>query len=375
MPTILHTADVHLGRAWKGYGHLGDRLRELQWEGFETICRLAAERGTVALVIAGDLFEHPDPPSELVKRVCGLFKRLIHHGVGIVIAPGTHDAAGGTRSVYRESNLGGANVFLKPRLGENFRLERAGEALRFSGLAWDPQGTPEDYLSEYQPGHDGVPDVLVLHAEVGAKTGRRPKDLPADPGRLASTGADYVALGHRHKHREFRAEGRLWGAYPGTPFGLSFRLPELGPRSASLVTLEERDEPVIEEVPTVETQWLVHEMDLSRIGSQEEMLTAARCSACVHHLARFQLQGATEFTPNTTELSAALAGEFIHLEFEDSSLELAPTALESLGEEQSVRGIFARRMLSRLSESESARERAEITAAAREGFTALAEED
>jgi len=375
LPTILHTADVHLGRAWKGYAPVADRLRELQWESLETICRLAAERGAVALVIAGDLFERPDPPRALVDRVSGLFKRLSKQGVGVVIAPGTHDAAGAPQSVYRTGDLGGARVFLRPRLGESFLLERGGEAVSFSGLAWDPQGTPADYLDEYRPGHEGVPDVLVLHAQVGAMSGKRPKDLPAEPVRLAASGASYVALGHRHRHREFREAGSLWGAYPGTPFGLSFNAPELGPRSASLISLDGPLEPRISVLPAGETEWQVHGLDLGDICSQEELLAAARELVSDAHLVRLNLTGVADFTPDISDLRGALAGESLYLELEDSSLELAPGALEPLSEEHSVRGIFARRMLERLGDAGSADERVEIAAAIREGLGALAAED
>jgi DNA repair protein SbcD/Mre11 len=374
LPTILHTADVHLGRAWSGYEALAKRLGELHWEGFERVCRLSAERGAVALVIAGDLFERPDPPARLVDRVRGVFKRTIAEGVTVIVAPGTHDAACAPRSVYGSSNLGGARVFLEPRLGKRFVAERAGSSIAFSGLAWDPQGTPSDYLADYARGAGDVPEVLVLHGEVGSEGGRRRKDLPVEPQRLGEAGADYVALGHRHQVREFRTEGRLWGAYSGTPFGLSFKTPELGPRTACLVTVEAAQESTIENLASTEVQWLRLELDITDMASQDDLLAAVRDRASDSDLVRLVLGGSAAFPPDLAALRSALSGELLHLEVEDSSLEIAPGSLETLADEQSVRGIFARRMLDRLSASRSAQARAEVTAAIREGLSALAEE-
>jgi DNA repair exonuclease SbcCD nuclease subunit len=375
LPTILHTADVHLGRVWTDLGVVAQRLGELQWQCFEKVCRLAAERGAVALVIAGDLFERPDPPGKLVDRVRGLFKRLAGEGVAVIIAPGTHDPASSPRSVYRSEALGGARVFLRSRLGERFVAERAGARVAFAGLSWDPQATPRDFLADYDPADDAVPEVVVLHAEVGAKEGRRPKDLPVRPGRLAAAGAAYVALGHRHEHREFRSKGLLWGAYSGSPFGLSFRGADLGPRTACLVSLEEHGVAGIERLATTGVQWLRAELDLTEIASQEELLSQIGKLAGPERLVRLELRGAPAFALSTAEISARLADDFLFLEIEDSCLQVAVEGLEELAGEQSVRGIFARRMRKRLAATRSEASRAEVSMAVREGLRALSEEE
>ena len=71
-------------------------------------------------------------------------------GVAVIVAPGTHDTACSPRSVYRSARLGGTKVFLEPLLGERFRVRTPDGPLAFSGLAWDPQATPRDYLAAYQ---------------------------------------------------------------------------------------------------------------------------------------------------------------------------------------------------------------------------------
>jgi DNA repair exonuclease SbcCD nuclease subunit len=215
----------------------------------------------------------------------------------------------------------------------------------------------------------------VLHAEVGGRRGKRPRDLPATAEDLSTCDVDYVALGHRHEHREFKVSGALWGAYPGTPFGLSFRAPELDARSACLVTIEAGEEPRVERLPSSDALWMVRELDVDEIASPQELADAARGVLEGGRVVRLQLRGAARFPVDADALRAELAGELAHLEVEDSSVEIAIDSLGQLAEEQSVRGIFARRMLERLAAVDDGEARAEATAALREGLRALAEEE
>lgn len=375
MPAILHTADLHLGRAWDAPGLPAERLAERHWECFERLAALAVEHGALALVIAGDLFDQPRPATALVERVRGVFKRLAAEGVSAVLAPGTHDSVPGAGSLYASGALGEAHVFLGPRLGERFLVKRRDQQLAFQGLAWDPQGTPADFLSAYRRGAPDVPEVLVIHGEVGAAVGRRPQDLPAAAEQLAGAGADYVALGHRHRFDELRRGGRLWGAYPGTPFGLSFKDPELGPRGAALVDLGGSGGARVRRLPTTPVEWRLAEVDLGALASAAELAQAIAGQAGAERLLRCTLRGAPGFDFSVEELRAELSARFLHLEIEDSSVEVAPAALAELAAEPSVRGLFARRLAARLESARVGAERAEVLAALREGLRALAEQD
>jgi hypothetical protein len=59
---------------------------------------------------------------------------------------------------------------------------------------------------------------------------------------------------------------------------------------------------------------------------------------------------------------------------EDASVQVSGRILERLVSEQSVRGVFARRMQARLAAAKSPGEHAEASAAIREGLRALAED-
>jgi DNA repair protein SbcD/Mre11 len=377
LATILHTADLHLGRGWGSLGQDARSIQQLQWECFEKICRIATERGAVALVIAGDVFDVPDPGETLVKQVTGQFRRLATEGVSIIIAPGTHDAASHPATVYSTGHLGRAKVFTRPCIGETFKAERGGRRVNFSGLAWDPQNTEPDYLDAHKRSDSSIPEVLVLHADVGAKRGRRNKDLPATAQELAAADADYVALGHRHAYQEYRSDDdRLWGGYCGSPFGLSFRGAELGSRSASLVTFDESHRVSIEQVLTTSVEWTSPAIDISQTGNNLAVLELLRAEVSENRLCRIRLSGAADFRPEMAMLLREMAGTCLHFELEDESVELSEQFMDRLVQEQSVRGIFVRRMRERLNiKNLKPEDSREVKAGLLEGLRVLAEEE
>ncbi len=85
---ILHTSDWHLGKRL-------DRLsrHEEQAEVLDEICQIADRESVHAVIIAGDLFDGFNPPSESVDLLYKTMKRLADDGRRAVIAiAGNHDS-------------------------------------------------------------------------------------------------------------------------------------------------------------------------------------------------------------------------------------------------------------------------------------------
>jgi len=85
---ILHTADWHLGK------RLDDRSRmEEQQEVLQEICEVAEREEADAVLVAGDLFDTFNPPTEAVDLLYRTLKRLTADGRRPVIAiAGNHDS-------------------------------------------------------------------------------------------------------------------------------------------------------------------------------------------------------------------------------------------------------------------------------------------
>ncbi len=85
---ILHTADWHLGKKLEAHSRL-----EEQREVLSEICELADQYRVDAVVVAGDLFDTFNPPTEAVELLYSTLKRLSKNGERAVIAiAGNHDS-------------------------------------------------------------------------------------------------------------------------------------------------------------------------------------------------------------------------------------------------------------------------------------------
>ena len=91
MTTILHTADVHLDRAYSGAGMsptiASARRQELR-DGFRRFIDLALEIGADAVTIGGDLYEHERVTPDTANFIRQQLERL--GDVPALLAPGNH---------------------------------------------------------------------------------------------------------------------------------------------------------------------------------------------------------------------------------------------------------------------------------------------
>lgn len=85
---ILHTSDWHLGKRLEQFSRL-----EEQKEVLAEICAIADAEKVDAVIIAGDLFDTPNPPTPALELFYQTLKKLANNGQRAVIAiAGNHDS-------------------------------------------------------------------------------------------------------------------------------------------------------------------------------------------------------------------------------------------------------------------------------------------
>ena len=85
---ILHTSDWHLGKRLEDFSRMEEQQAVLQ-----EICEIADRENVDAVLVAGDLFDTFNPPTEAVDLFYRTLKRLTNHGKRPVIAiAGNHDS-------------------------------------------------------------------------------------------------------------------------------------------------------------------------------------------------------------------------------------------------------------------------------------------
>jgi DNA repair protein SbcD/Mre11 len=85
---ILHTADWHLGKRLEWLSRHDEQVLVL-----EEICQIAERENVDAVLIAGDLFDNQNPPTNSIDLFYKICKRLTNNGLRPVIAiAGNHDS-------------------------------------------------------------------------------------------------------------------------------------------------------------------------------------------------------------------------------------------------------------------------------------------
>ncbi|MFA5620945.1 MAG: exonuclease subunit SbcD [Weeksellaceae bacterium] len=85
---ILHTADWHLGKKLDFYSRMEEQIRVM-----DEICQIAEQQQVDLVIIAGDLFDAFNPPTEAVELLYKTMKTLTNNGKRPVIAiAGNHDS-------------------------------------------------------------------------------------------------------------------------------------------------------------------------------------------------------------------------------------------------------------------------------------------
>ena len=341
---LMHLADLHLGAPLT---YLGDKAAQRATEleaAFARALDSAAEKDVHAILIAGDLFNLSAPPPDLISRTKAALANAVAAGIPIILIPGTHDSYRYTKCVFRHVDFPGVDI-LSDQGGPILKKLNGRDVFfyGFSGGRKTGGDTPPFACGPEEGIH-----VALVHGPV-VEAGHwtpSPRDFPLTPDEIAASGFDYVALGHHHNFREFR-QGGATAVYPGTLEGLKFS--EAGERY--LVVAEVGEDGVsIEKTPHNQRTLSEIRIDFatSAVGSAEGLISAIAKRSDPTAIVRALLTGAADFVPAPGEIEPALAASFFHLEIADETSVAGGELIRGVIHEDTVRGMFARKMLERI---------------------------
>ncbi len=256
---ILHTSDWHLGKKLEGYSRIPEQEKFM-----ENLVKIADGEEVDMILVAGDVYDVPNPPSDAERLFYRVVKKLSRGGKRpVVIIPGNHDSAErlaasnplaremgivifekpfekkepGIYGEYRvvssveggveiEANGKSAYIYALPypsekSLGKRFLAEddseeqvsysrRIGEILQ-EGIDMKPEDVPGIIMTHiFITGVSGEGDERPI--ELGGSMAVNLGDLPE---------ADYIALGHIHRPMHFAKKRAV---YPGSP--IEYRVSE-----------------------------------------------------------------------------------------------------------------------------------------------------
>ena len=201
--TFLHTADLHLGRAFKSIG--GEAATELAAARFhvlEAVARRVAETGAAFVVVAGDLFDGKNPDGPTVARAMEALGKV---GAPVYAIPGNHDP-GGPYGPYESAKYADYRRRFAPDFHllttpEPVVLEEHGVVLLPCPATGRPGADPTAWLrdaSVYEGLPADLPRVAIAHGGTVDFPGDVEQAAEISLHRLPRAELDYVALGDWH---------------------------------------------------------------------------------------------------------------------------------------------------------------------------------
>lgn len=204
MLSILHLADLHLGAAYSFLqSEKAEKVKESQFAALKQAVDYANEQKVHAILIAGDLFDQPVPPSEVVHRT---FSILSKSNCCVLISPGNHDYLCANSPYLTSKRPDCVYVFSSPTLTP-FPI---GDV----GVVWGAAFC--DQSASIPLNVDLIEDkynILLVHSDLKTKSGYNPLSS-AD---FKESGFDYAALGHNHTYSGMHRAGKTIYACSGSP--------------------------------------------------------------------------------------------------------------------------------------------------------------
>ena len=212
MPKFAHIADVHLG-GWKQ-----KPLQDLNFESFRRAVDTCINEKVDFVLIAGDLFDSPYPPIDILKETFSQFKKLHDKKIPCFIIAGSHDySVSGKTFLDVLEKAGFCKNVASVEEKEDFLLlnPTIHEGIAIYGYPGKKSGLEVNDLRKIKLNDaPGMFKIFMLHTTIDKARGNIPVDA-IEIEKLPKV--DYYALGHLHidfQHENF--------VYPGPIFPNNF---------------------------------------------------------------------------------------------------------------------------------------------------------
>jgi len=300
------------------------------------------------VLVAGDLFDRPDPDAELLEFVRGCLARLHSGGKPTVLLPGLFDAVEGPRVRYASGDPLPGVTLVDWETPRRIEMRVGDETLHLYSFAWSPGRSTAEIWGEVrrEEGLGGL-HVGLFHADLDGEVvpgSPLPSVAAAD---LAASGLDLVVVGRNHEAREMTVGGTTV-VCPGSPVGLTFgewneRCFVVAVLSEGRVTVERRVRSV---APVIET-----EVDLAEAESADEegLISLLRERLTGIAMARVRLVGETSRPLDLERVAGEIGENGVVLDLIDATLVGDDAANDGDGSSlAAVRRLFADRLRRRI---------------------------
>jgi len=325
---IIHTGDLHLGMTFKSLGEKSKLHRRDCQDVFTHIIDLCINENVDALLIAGDLFDSPNPSKSIVTFVIDELKRLKEKDIPIFIISGNHDPY--TKDSFWFNYKFPSNIIIFD--SNNLEPKTIGN-LTVYGLAYT--NNTREPLKEFKAEKNDNFKVGLIH---GSTTNIKVEEDPEFSYRpikkvqIDSSNLDYIALGHFHDLLEIK--GKVKCFYCGSPEGLTFKN---SPNSCVLVVEYLDGKVAVKPKKTAIREFHTIELDCTKLDNDSEVRRILEKNKGDNKILRLVLKGSPslEFQLDKDLLEKEFNSKYFFLKLEDKI-----HIPENLREDETIRGQF-----------------------------------
>lgn len=369
---LLHLADLHLG--WEAK-YLSPQRAKIRIEERNEALRCAVDLALDpkynidGVLIIGDLFEKFNPQRNLVRYAIEQLERLMAAGLFVLTVPGNHDEITYPDSVYRSYSREWPGILVTnpmPQEAQSFMVKE--EKLHIYSLAYTGGITNMKKLRLTPRKEEEGFHLGAFHGTLDWE-GLSDRSLPLSSEQLIAAGYDYVALGHIHQPQIKHLKKSI-ALYPGALEAKSFH--DLGSREFTICQWKDK-KVSIEKVPYPGRVFESVKIDLSMMKDKEELLLKCKSYEDETKFMEFHFIGTPKFSIQEEELREDLEKHFFYLEVKSSIQHFSSEYMKRIENEETLRGLFVRRMKKRMEEAKDEHEEKILELALLKGLAALEE--
>lgn len=205
---IIHTADLHLDCKFTGLPVEKSKIRRQELkDSFSDALKTYADADIV--LISGDIFDN----SSFSKSSVLFLKKVFsdYPEKYFFISMGNHDPYNSRAYEMLKSSVPD-NVVIFSDKAEYIELDNL--AVRVYGISFSDKYEYDSLMDKFEVIDDNYINILVIHGDLTSGAGKS-KYNPLTEDKIASSGFDYIALGHIHNFDGIHYAGKTYYAYSG----------------------------------------------------------------------------------------------------------------------------------------------------------------
>lgn len=335
---FVHIADMHFDVPFTtlNKNNLGNTRRLEQREAFRKIIEYIKQNQIDFLFICGDLYEHEYVKQSTIEFINNQFKEIPN--TKIYIVPGNHDPKI-KDSYYSKYNFN-ENVHIF-----GYDIEKISEEnIDLYGFGFENFYMKNTKVNEIKIDNPNKINILLTHGSIDGGYDELREYNPMKENELKNLEFDYIALGHIHK--PYYGQNGQKIIYPGSTIGLGFD--ELSAHGMIVGNIDENKKLEIAFVPVDKKQFEEVSIIVDEIPSEEDLIELINEKNWdENRYYKIILTGKRNFEIEPVKILKHITSNNIIKIKDETTLKVD---LEILAKEESLRGIFVKNLLEKMTE-------------------------